>query len=435
MSITHLRGSVFNTTNFTYTSGTVTPAVGDLLLAFIGVSRDTPSDDPTMTDSLGGTWTALQAAAYPATAGLRHVVRCFVRNALAASTASMTVTFNNGGSSTYDCTSCVMAICSITGATKTGSAAKRQSYTGAMTTGGTPSTYFNSDGVTACLATNAAFIALVNATNPAGVTPPASWTELLDTGTTPVNIGFQYAARESGFAANAVAWGSTTPSDSAQLGVEIDMSSATAYSIQAQTRSFAVTPKTASLFPTAVTGVGGGARQIAGGPMLFKKRLAFKRPFLLVQSSDGRSPATGKTPTVTISKNGALTFSAPAGTVAEMQNGWYVLSGTIADADTAGPLAIHVTASGANTEDYLDFVEDDGIWRSKVTGATTNASLIDSALVQTAANNWKGRIVLAKSGAADGQASNVDGFDPATDKITFTAIPTVMAVGDDYWII
>lgn len=77
---------------------------------------------------------------------------------------------------------------------------------------------------------------------------------------------------------------------------------------------------------------------------------AVKIPFFLYLASDHLSPATGKTPTVTISKNGAA-FAAPAGTVSEVGNGFYVLNATTADTATLGPLLMHVTEASSDTWD------------------------------------------------------------------------------------
>lgn len=79
-------------------------------------------------------------------------------------------------------------------------------------------------------------------------------------------------------------------------------------------------------------------------------------PFLMVLSSDHVSPATGLTPTVTLSKNCGA-FASPAGTVAEIANGWYKISGTglTTDTNTLGSLIIHATGSGADFTDMIPF--------------------------------------------------------------------------------
>ena len=52
--------------------------------------------------------------------------------------------------------------------------------------------------------------------------------------------------------------------------------------------------------------------------------------FALVLSSDHVSAATGKTPSVTLSKNGAV-FAAGGGTVTELSNGFYKYTPVSAD--------------------------------------------------------------------------------------------------------
>lgn len=74
--------------------------------------------------------------------------------------------------------------------------------------------------------------------------------------------------------------------------------------------------------------------------------------FLLVQSADHISPATGLTPTVTISKAGG-SFAAPAGAVSEIANGWYKVAGNATDANTLGAIILHATAAGADPTDML----------------------------------------------------------------------------------
>lgn len=74
--------------------------------------------------------------------------------------------------------------------------------------------------------------------------------------------------------------------------------------------------------------------------------------FHLVLSVDHTSDATGKTPTVTRSKNGGA-FNAATGAVTEIGSGWYSWAGNATDRDTLGPLAVHVTATGCDALDFL----------------------------------------------------------------------------------
>ena len=67
----------------------------------------------------------------------------------------------------------------------------------------------------------------------------------------------------------------------------------------------------------------------------------------VVQSGDHNSPAIGLSPTVTISKNGGA-FAPPAGAVSEVGNGWYKVAANATDANTLGPIALHVAAAAGN---------------------------------------------------------------------------------------
>jgi len=73
---------------------------------------------------------------------------------------------------------------------------------------------------------------------------------------------------------------------------------------------------------------------------------------LLVLASDHLSPATGKTPTVTLSKNGGA-FASPAGAVSEISGGWYKVAGNATDTNTLGPLALHVTEASSDNSDLI----------------------------------------------------------------------------------
>lgn len=73
-------------------------------------------------------------------------------------------------------------------------------------------------------------------------------------------------------------------------------------------------------------------------------------PFLMVLASDHVTGATGKTVTVTLSKNGAA-FGAAAGSVTEISSGWYLLAANATDRNTLGTLAIHATATACDPMD------------------------------------------------------------------------------------
>src|SRR5262245_49142318 len=88
---------------------------------------------------------------------------------------------------------------------------------------------------------------------------------------------------------------------------------------------------------------------------VLKLSTAYSRSFLMVDSADHITGKTGLTVAVTISKAGAA-FGAAAGAVAEIGSGWYKVSFTTADTNTAGDLACHATATGADPTDWCDQV-------------------------------------------------------------------------------
>lgn len=74
--------------------------------------------------------------------------------------------------------------------------------------------------------------------------------------------------------------------------------------------------------------------------------------FYMVLSTDHVTPATGKTVTVTISKDGGA-FGAASGAVSEIGNGWYALAGNATDRNTLGALALRATATGCDESPAL----------------------------------------------------------------------------------
>lgn len=73
------------------------------------------------------------------------------------------------------------------------------------------------------------------------------------------------------------------------------------------------------------------------------------------------------------------------------------------------------------------------VYQGTVTGAATTTTLIDSGLTQADADWWKGRIIIFTS-VLTLQATDITAFDPATDKLTFTAV-TNAPTGATYVII
>lgn len=69
------------------------------------------------------------------------------------------------------------------------------------------------------------------------------------------------------------------------------------------------------------------------------------------------------------------------------------------------------------------------MYEGQVSGATTTTTLIDSGLTQADVDHWKGRIIIFQDGTLAKQATDITGFDPTTDKLTFTAVTTAPTAG------
>jgi hypothetical protein len=67
----------------------------------------------------------------------------------------------------------------------------------------------------------------------------------------------------------------------------------------------------------------------------------------MVSALDDKTAVVGAIVTIQISKNGGA-FAAAAGSVAEVANGWYVVALSATETNTAGPLIVRATATGAD---------------------------------------------------------------------------------------
>lgn len=90
---------------------------------------------------------------------------------------------------------------------------------------------------------------------------------------------------------------------------------------------------------------------------ILRQSTAYTRTFLMVLTSDHITGATGKSPTVQLSKAGGA-FGAAAGTVTEIGLGWYKVALTTADTNTLGELAYDCSATGCDNTDFADQVGD-----------------------------------------------------------------------------
>jgi hypothetical protein len=152
------------------TTGSFTPAVGDLLL--VQIAKSSSTNDGTVSDSLGTTYTLIQNVGFDA--GGVHRLCVFIADALVTG-AAMTVTYNCSGD---DYGGIRWVVTRISGMTKVGSAACLQQDPNSGAAGATPSTIF----AAACSTDNPTIGAVANRSNPAALTPPTGWTEISDGG-------------------------------------------------------------------------------------------------------------------------------------------------------------------------------------------------------------------------------------------------------------
>lgn len=138
--------------------------------------------------------------------------------------------------------------------------------------------------------------------------------------------------------------------------------------------------------------------------------------FFLVLASDHISPATGKTPTVTISKNGAA-FAAPSGAVTEISGGWYQVAGNATDTNTLGALLLHATEA---TSDNCD-MEVAQIVAFNPRNANLGLTNVSSNVVQ-----WNGTNVAAPAtaGIPDVNVKNYNNQAATTDANNLPKVDT-----------
>lgn len=197
----------------TYSTVSFTPTSGDLLVAFALVT--TTADAGAMTDSLGGGWTQITTAVKN---GSADKLWCFIRTSFSdgsALTVTMDVTGDNG-------TGCIIFVVRVSGMSRTGASAALQSAVQSnQAAASTPAPVFGASALTG----NVTLGFVGNATNPAGMTPPTSWTELVaDVGYATPTTGGEYVTRDSGFTGTTITWGSTSASAFGDIIVELDTS-------------------------------------------------------------------------------------------------------------------------------------------------------------------------------------------------------------------
>ena len=216
-SVTHLVTTP-DTGNTPNASGSFVPTIGDLLVVFVTkeASVHTSIVSADLTSSVSMTFSLIRAQTFRSSADALVV---FVSNQLVSNVSSQTVQIESGSDSGLGS---IISVYGVSGMRRTNTGAVRQQGGQSnQTAGTTPAPAFAG----AALTGNCCIGAVANATNPAGLTNPGSWSESQDTGyTTGAITGLETAFRNSGETGTTITWGSTSASAFASIILELDAS-------------------------------------------------------------------------------------------------------------------------------------------------------------------------------------------------------------------
>ena len=211
-TVTHYLSNSTSGNTAAYTTASFTPTVNDLILVFTVASGE--GNTGTLSDSGGGSYTVVTTARYNSSTA---TITAFVANALVTTSAGITVTTTYGADAA---TGQIAFIAGISGMTLTGASAIKQSTVLQNQAASTPTPVFAAN----VSSSNTTIGVVGNATNPATLTPPASWTEQTDTGYTTPATGGEYVSRDNGFNGTTVTWASTSASVYGVIMLELDTS-------------------------------------------------------------------------------------------------------------------------------------------------------------------------------------------------------------------
>lgn len=213
LAVTLLGTANWATTNNTNFTVTATPAVNDLIVIVGGFTGNVAT--PTFSDdNSAGAYTVITSAMKATSADEFYIA---IRNALIASAVSTIFTITRSGGTTGG----GLSVLKVTGMTLTGSSAARgNGKQENQAAGGTPAPVLSLTPLTG----NAVISAVFNATNPAGTTIPASFTDRNNSGYNTPATGERTASRDSGQTNATITWGGTSASAFASLAIELDSS-------------------------------------------------------------------------------------------------------------------------------------------------------------------------------------------------------------------
>ena len=213
-AVTLLGTQTVNTSSGTKTV-TATPAVGDLIVLVCAHTGNTSTAAPTDNNSDGaGTYTLVTTAVKASSA---DTMKVWIRNSFIGS-ASSTVFTHAPGTTTGG----GVGVFKVTGMTRTGLNAIRQSAIQSNRAAATPTPVLG----VAALTGNPLIGAVFNATNPATMTARGTpaYTERFDTGYATPTSGLETMSIDSGETGTSIAWGNASASAFCSIIVELDTS-------------------------------------------------------------------------------------------------------------------------------------------------------------------------------------------------------------------
>lgn len=149
--------------------------------------------------------------------------------------------------------------------------------------------------------------------------------------------------------------------------------------------------------------------------------------------ADHVTPATGKTLTVTLSKDGAA-FASISPTVTERGTGWYNVALVAANTDTVGDLVVLATEAACDpTSRREEVVADAGPIAASVNDASaTTSSFVTTLPTITNNNHWKDGFITFVTGSLTGQTRKVLTSTQASNAVSTDAFTAAPANGDKF---
>lgn len=192
-------------------SASVTPAIGELLVVFCCVGNNS-NTAPTCSDDQGGTYALIGSPGqFTATNTFTH--SAFVRNQPVEAAVAHSITVASGANDAG-----VVGVIRVSGMSRFGSSAVRQSSTANGANGVAPAMTFSSSALTGNVT-----IVSVGSTDTT-TTPNASWTERIEANQLTPTTALEVATRDSGFTGTTVTAGATQTGAWSCIGVELDCS-------------------------------------------------------------------------------------------------------------------------------------------------------------------------------------------------------------------